>query len=218
MIHLPAQIHRRLSIRENPAGFRQALGMLAIALGTGATAFILWRTGHGWLALLALIAHGNVCSLFNCGIHELAHGTVFRSRSLNRFFLALYGFLHWTNARSVAARHRGHHTSTLHPEDPELPGSCHVLWLGTWLWSLTFNLPRFLIALTSCPIWLTGTHLLLALAFLWSGAWELIVLVTLAPFLFGFLATLFIYAQHGGMKLDRELVESTRSCRPGPVS
>ena len=50
-------------------------------------------------------------------VHELGHGTVFRSRRLNHFFMLVFSFLGWINPFMFFASHQRHHHSTLHPPD-----------------------------------------------------------------------------------------------------
>ena len=48
--------------------------------------------------------------------HELAHGTVFRTRRLNRVFLYLYSLLSWWDPFDYGTSHTYHHRYTLYPE------------------------------------------------------------------------------------------------------
>lgn len=208
--------------RSDRLGLAQAAGVLLVATGTGAFTYICWRAAHDpdthyhslWFAaaLLGFIAHGNVCSLFISAVHEFAHGTVFKTRWLNAVFNRVYGLLNWTDSRDYFASHKAHHARTNHHDDAELHGSCRPLWIGTFLWSAVFNVPRFFGSLLKCRDWIWLSHASLTGIFLASGNWELIVLVQLAPFCFGWLELLVNYPQHAGMKLAADdLRETTRS-------
>ena len=120
---------RRLMRRSDLHGWLQAGGHLLLYLATGALAFRLWAD-RWWLAFAAaLFAHGTVAS-FMRGVapHELAHGTVFRTKWLNRVFLYVYSELSWWDPFDYGASHTYHHRYTLYPEGdmPEprtLPGA-----------------------------------------------------------------------------------------------
>jgi fatty acid desaturase len=46
--------------------------------------------------------------------HELSHGTVFRSKSVNEFLYRLFGFLTWNNPLHFRASHMLHHQLTVY--------------------------------------------------------------------------------------------------------
>ncbi|NNG03426.1 MAG: fatty acid desaturase, partial [Inquilinus sp.] len=48
--------------------------------------------------------------------HELGHGTVFRTKRLNRVFLYLFSLLSWWDPFDYACSHTYHHRYTIHPE------------------------------------------------------------------------------------------------------
>ena len=48
--------------------------------------------------------------------HELAHGSVFRTKILNKIFLYLFSLLSWWDVFDYASSHTYHHRYTLHPE------------------------------------------------------------------------------------------------------
>ncbi len=71
---------------------------------------------QAWIALaIALFAHGTVAAFFTAPHHELCHGTVFKSKRLNWFFLRLYSLLGWNNFQIYQFSHN-FHRFTLHPE------------------------------------------------------------------------------------------------------
>ena len=107
---------RRLMQRSDLQGWLQAGGHLALAAATGALAWWCWsrQLWAGFAA--ALFMHGTVVSFFT-GVapHELAHGTVFRTKWLNRVFLYLYSLLSWWDPFDYGTSHTYHHRYTLHP-------------------------------------------------------------------------------------------------------
>ena len=107
---------RRLMQRSDLRGAFQAVGHLALAAATGALTYYLF-TQRLWAAFaLALLFHGGVTSFFFAACHELDHGTVFKTKWLNRLFLRIYAFLAWFNYHDYALSHTYHHRYTLHPD------------------------------------------------------------------------------------------------------
>ena len=74
--------------------------------------------------------------------HELGHGTVFKTKSLNKIFLLIYSLLSWHNHHEYNISHTYHHRYTLHPEgDREVVLPLEVL-IGNPIYLLqifTFN-------------------------------------------------------------------------------
>ena len=125
---------RRLMQRSDLRGGFQAVGHLALAAGTGVLTYYLFSR-QLWVAFaVALLLHGGVTSFFSSACHELDHGTVFKTKWLNRLFLHLYSFLAWFNFHDYALSHTYHHRYTLHPDGdrevvlPKVP-SLRVLYL-----------------------------------------------------------------------------------------
>ena len=98
-------------------GWFQAGGHLAIFAGTG-TLVLFMASQQIWIGLvIALFLHGTSASFFKgIAAHELGHGTVFRTKLLNRFFLRLYSLISWHNFHEYAVSHTYHHRYTLHPD------------------------------------------------------------------------------------------------------
>jgi len=61
--------------------------------------------------------HGMVTAFLINGVHELGHGTVFRTKQLNVFFCHVLAFLGWINHETFYTSHTRHHRYTLHPPD-----------------------------------------------------------------------------------------------------
>ena len=132
---------RRLMTRSDLQGWLQAGGHLLLYLATGALTFWLWAD-QVWVAFAcALFAHGTVAS-FMRGVapHELAHGTVYRSKWLNHVFLYIYSVLSWWDPFDYGTSHTYHHRYTLYPEgdqenllplDPKVGGPWFLIQLFT---------------------------------------------------------------------------------------
>jgi len=68
-----------------------------------------------------IFLHGTVAAFLINGVHELGHGTVFRTKWLNRSFDRLLSFFGWLNCDLFEASHVRHHQYTLHqPDDLEV--------------------------------------------------------------------------------------------------
>jgi fatty acid desaturase len=108
---------RELASRSDAKGFLQTFGHLALLGFTGYLTHYFFATGS-WVAFaFALQLHGVIFS-FVPGLvtHELSHGTVFRTKWLNGFFLRLYSLISFVNFHHYKRSHTFHHMYTLHPE------------------------------------------------------------------------------------------------------
>jgi hypothetical protein len=72
------------------------------------------RRKQNWLGFAAaLFAHGTVGSFFfGVAPHELGHGTVFRTKWLNKLFLYMFSLLSWWDPFDYASSHTYHHRYT----------------------------------------------------------------------------------------------------------
>ena len=132
-------------------GFRQAFGHLGLWLTTGILAYLAYRniTAANWLwsvpfLLMALFAHGTVGSFIGgaAACHELSHKTPFKTKSINEFFLKVFGFFGWADQVSYRPSHIRHHQLTVHNDyDGEvvLPQQFTFkdwkFWLGLIAWN-----------------------------------------------------------------------------------
>jgi fatty acid desaturase len=113
---LEAGTLRRLTERSDARGLVQSLAFLAVFLGTTALCLWLWKDGL-WLPLvLACWLHSTFLFLLSmaAGVHELSHGTAFRTKWLNEVFYKLFCFLTWNNPVHFRASHTFHHQATVH--------------------------------------------------------------------------------------------------------
>ena len=112
----PAKL-RELMRRSDRQGWFQAAGHLALFAVSGTLVFLCWER-ELWAAFAAaLFLHGTIGTFFRgLATHELNHGTVFRTKWLNRLFLYVYALPSWDNPFHYAVSHTYHHRYTLHPE------------------------------------------------------------------------------------------------------
>ncbi len=106
---------KRLQQRSDILGAAQTLGYLAVLLATGGSAFYSAGRWPWWCTVLLTFIHGTCFAFQINAVHELGHGTVFRTNAANRFFQRIFAFLGWINPDTFAASHARHHQFTLHP-------------------------------------------------------------------------------------------------------
>jgi fatty acid desaturase len=126
---------KELTGRSDLQGAFQAVGHLALVAITGVLSYTFFNRGI-WVGFaLALFAHGTIYSFFaGNATHELAHGTVFKTKWLNGLFLRIMSIISWFNFHDYKMSHTYHHLYTLHPRgdrEVRLPVSptLHVLLL-----------------------------------------------------------------------------------------
>ena len=114
---MPLEAFRALSHRSDLKGWKQAGGHLAFFAATGSFVWLFWAQEQ-WVAFaLALFLHGTVGSFFSgTAPQELGHGTVFRTKALNKVLLYIFSLLSWWNPFDYAASHTYHHRLAHHLE------------------------------------------------------------------------------------------------------
>jgi len=132
---------RTLMQRSDLQGLRQCLLQLSLTAATGTAAYYAFYHSHWAVFVLAFYVHGTLSGFMGLGgpAHELCHRTVFKTRALNEFFLAIYSFYTWTNYPHFRASHGRHHQVTVysgHDEEVVLPMTMR---LRDWLFSFTIN-------------------------------------------------------------------------------
>jgi len=108
---------RALSIRTDKQGWKQAGGHTLLYVGLASLTTVLWFQ-QAWAAFwIALWCVGFVSTFFKgTAAHELGHGTVFRTKFLNSFFLHAVCLISWWDPYDYAASHTYHHRYTTHRE------------------------------------------------------------------------------------------------------
>jgi len=114
---IPTELFKQLHRRSDWLGFRQSLGFLGLAAALGALTVWAQRQGHWAWALAGLFGYGMVAHFYVNAMHELSHGTVFRTKFWNEFFMRVFSFLGWLHPDHFNASHQRHHRYTLHPPD-----------------------------------------------------------------------------------------------------
>ena len=117
---LPSDVFKRLHQRSDFKAFLQTGGYLGVYATTATLAFLSWRQhAHWYYTVLLVFLHGMVASFLVNGMHELGHGTVFKTKGLKEFFLRVVSFLGWLQPDLFNASHQRHHRYTLHPPDDQ---------------------------------------------------------------------------------------------------
>jgi fatty acid desaturase len=119
---IPSDVFKRLHQRSDAKALVYTLGFLGVYAATATAAFLSWRHHEPWyVTVLLVFLHGMVASFLTNGMHELGHGTVFKTKALNEFFLRVVSFLGWLHPDVFTASHQRHHRYTLHaPDDQEV--------------------------------------------------------------------------------------------------
>lgn len=140
------ELLRELTQTSDLRGFIQAGGFLLIFMSTLslATYFFLHRQ---WIPMiiagyLHCVFHGFVG--MEAAVHELSHGTPFRTKWFSKFFYNLFCFLSWNNGIHFYASHMKHHQLTVHRgldkevvlEPIQFNGWIYLQWF-------TFNFAKF---------------------------------------------------------------------------
>jgi fatty acid desaturase len=111
----PARL-KELTRRSDLQGWFQTLGFIILIAITAAATWYFFdhRVWAGFA--VALFVHGTIFSFLpGLGTHELSHGTVFRTKWLNSFFVRFLSLISWFNFNDYKVSHTYHHLYTLHP-------------------------------------------------------------------------------------------------------
>ncbi len=136
---------RELSRKDNIHGIVYTTLHLTLILLTGISTYACFAQQYYILGMLLLLCHGIFFGFLGwCGAgHELLHETVFKTKSLNIFFVSIYSFLMWNNLFYHKESHRMHHAYTMHNQlDGEFNPSQTGIKGWSWLWYLIIDLPN----------------------------------------------------------------------------
>ncbi len=95
----------------------QTLGYLGLQVVAAGSAWVSFHHGPWWATVGFVFCYGMVSAFLINAVHELGHGTVFKTRWLNTFFCRIFAFLGWINHELFQSSHIRHHRYTLHPPD-----------------------------------------------------------------------------------------------------
>ena len=106
-----------LNQRSDWKGLAHTLEYLGLLVLTGGAAWYAVGRAPWYVVLLLLYLHGTFYAFLLNGFHEFVHQTVFKTKSINTFFLWVFSFLSYNNPVMFWASHQEHHKYTLHPPD-----------------------------------------------------------------------------------------------------
>ena len=105
-------------------GMTHALIFLLIYITTNAVTLYFFLN-RMWLPMaVSAYVHSIFHGFLGMGasVHELSHGTAFKTKWINNFFYRLFAFLTWNSYYHFKESHRRHHAYTAHDElDREIP-------------------------------------------------------------------------------------------------
>jgi fatty acid desaturase len=142
---------RQLTQKNDVRGWLQAGSFLLIFLCTTALAFYFF-----WIRLwVPMVIVCYLHSLFQqmmgmaAAVHELSHGTAFKSKRVNEFFYKLFCYLTWNNPVHFRASHMFHHQFTVYrgrdkeviqqPVRVKMNWANYIAWFTfdwSWFWTL----------------------------------------------------------------------------------
>ena len=110
------EVLRELTRKRDLPGLMQCLGMLLVYGVTIAIPFYFF-TRRMWVPMILTsylhsMMHGFMG--MEASVHELSHGTAFKTKWLNEFFYRFFCFLSWNNPIQFRFSHAGHHQLTVH--------------------------------------------------------------------------------------------------------
>lgn len=109
-------------------GGLQTAGYLSCFMLTVALSMYSLNHWHWVITVGCVFLHGMIASFMINAVHELTHGTVFQTKSLNVFFARVFAFIGWINHEHFVVSHARHHRYTLHqPDDLEVVLPLHVM-------------------------------------------------------------------------------------------
>jgi fatty acid desaturase len=118
---LSKETMKELHERSDLLGGLQTFGYLGLLVATGVLTVYAAAQWPWWCTALLFFMHSTFCAFTINGVHELGHGTVFKTRWLNGFFEHVLAFIGWINHKWFDVSHVRHHQYTLHqPDDLEV--------------------------------------------------------------------------------------------------
>ncbi len=116
---VPRKRMKQLMRRNDTVVWRNYALWIALLAGSGTLAFL---SIGAWHAVPAFLVYGVLYgSCAESRFHECLHGTPFRSRAVNEFFLVVLGFMSFKNPHVWRWSHTRHHTDTIIVgRDPEI--------------------------------------------------------------------------------------------------
>jgi fatty acid desaturase len=114
---LPKDAIRSLHEKSDLKGGLQTIGYLFALLIPACLAWYSFNHWQWYITVSLVFLYGMVSAFLINAVHELGHGTVFKTKALNEYFCYVFAFLGWINHETFQSSHIRHHRYTLHPPD-----------------------------------------------------------------------------------------------------
>jgi fatty acid desaturase len=140
------ELLKQLTERSDARGLLQAGSFLLIYIAIVFLSYYFFAQ-RLWVPMAA-VSYLNCMFLgfvgMEAAVHELSHGTPFKTKWLNEFFYRLFCFLTWNNGLHFRVSHMKHHQYTVHRGlDKEVVlEPIHITWLDYVSW-FTFDFKKF---------------------------------------------------------------------------
>lgn len=216
-VPLDAETLKGFTRKSDLRGFLQAGSFLLIVACTTTAGLLLFKA-RLWAPMVAVCCLHSLFLNFvgmAAAVHELSHGTVFRSKPANELFYKLFCFLTWNNPVHFRASHMLHHQLTVYRgRDKEViqgPVAEKLSWVNLlhalgradadyFFWDPVFakDDPRRAAMCRWARLVVVG-HLVLLAVFIAFKLWVLIYLLVFGSFFASILANLCGAIQHSGL-------------------
>ena len=119
---LTKEQHKALHQRSNVQAFIQTLAFFGMLVTWFALALYFFSENRVTLAAVFVSLYGMQSNFLINAMHELGHGSVFKSKFLNALFMRIFSFLGWLHPDMFFSSHLRHHRYTQNfPHDQENP-------------------------------------------------------------------------------------------------
>eukprot|EP00040_Diaphanoeca_grandis_P044065 m.11172 g.11172 ORF g.11172 m.11172 type:complete len:356 (-) comp8691_c0_seq1:159-1226(-) len=116
------KVFLKVHAKSDVQGFIQTLGILGMLAVWFGLALHYHAVGRNGLSALFVSLYGMQANFLINGMHELGHGSVFKTKWLNGFFLRVISFFGWLHPDMFFSSHLRHHRYTQNfPFDQENP-------------------------------------------------------------------------------------------------
>lgn len=139
---------QELTAKSDWKALLHAGGFLLLFLASVAVNLWLFLSRRWGLLVVGCVLHSMLVNYMGMGaaVHELSHGTAFKTKWLNEMFIGIFAFFTWNNQLHFRASHAQHHQNTyFHEYDREqmsvpIPTEVSLLKVISWC---TFDVQKF---------------------------------------------------------------------------
>jgi Na+-transporting NADH:ubiquinone oxidoreductase subunit F len=118
---VPKEKMRELLERQDGPAIRDTLIWFTLLIGSGVSAYMLWRAGSWWAAIPFVIYGAIYASTSDSRWHEAGHGTAFKTDWMNNVLYEIASFMVMRESVPWRWSHTRHHSDTIIVgRDPEI--------------------------------------------------------------------------------------------------